>query len=278
MDNLRELDNRNIMKVFGGEPFRCLVIGSSQSGKSFFMTQKVLPMIQHQYDRVFIFTRKTNVSYYTKQTWDWKANEDKRKYLNSSWAYRQVFDMPKSDRFVHFVTDFDKFIPMIRVIEKTQEVNCIKGGNEKDGDDKYKYRVLVLFDDILNEKLNKDQTIVDMFSNFRHINVSTIMIVQVSTVLISSLQKNNSGIAVIAKMISDDMRRRTLKEFVKNSVKKSVLDDDDDVNTETKRIYGDVVEQYDHGILISHLDTGVLYYHVDELEHRDVVGWNRKFL
>lgn len=273
--NVDKITNKSVHDVFSGT-FRSLFVGCSQSGKSYFLTQKVLPVIQYQYDRVFVFTRPTSVPYYEKHTWDWNANREHRvwnaKSETAKELYKRWYGEPKYKRFI-CINDQPRTVPMaLNQITSSQDANALSKLNDTD-EKSFKYKLLIIFDDVLNEKLNNTDEMRDLFTNYRHYNISTIMLAQVSSVLTTTAMKNNINILVMAKMPLLNMRKTLINDYIKN-IMVDVYEDEDEAKRKADLLYNKVCKEMDHGLLIIDLDKSNIYWQGGHLPKRDIPGWN----
>lgn len=273
------LTNENVKEIFKGT-FRSLIIGSSESGKSYFLTQRVLPNIQDQYDRVFIFTRETNRGFYEKQTWDWRANKERRDWVKMGKvkreAYKSWYGNPEHKRFVAINTSPSTIQANIEMIAQSQNATKLYHSNgkvKKDelGNDMYKYKLMLIFDDVIDERINKSQEVINLFTHYRHINISTFMLLQTSTVQIPTIVKNQTTILVMAKMHSSDMRKRIMNEFVRCIVE-DYYSNNDDIKIAMHDLYKNTCKDYKYGLLISNKNR--LYHQCGNIPAREIEGWN----
>lgn len=262
--HLYELTDDRIHKIFDRN-FRAMIVGGSGTGKSFFLTQKILPVIHEQYDRIFVFTKPPNINYYEMQTWDLKANKETRNY-KKPW----IGEGKPVERFVQIETNIDRFESIINLIGEDQHRNRL--GFKDDGETIYKYRVLMIFDDIAREKFNKSNTMIDVFTNYRHYNVDTVFLIQSSTVIITPQMTNNIDVFIMSRMGNTKMRNTALYDFARDALQ--TIDMKDDQGKElVKDVYKDICDKNDYGILIIDMRHNKALYHTRKVKAREIRGW-----
>jgi len=231
--------------------FRCLIIGATGTGKSFFMTQMLFPYIQHRYDRVIIFTRETNITYYEINTRYFRAN-------NQTWW---EWLTGSRENFVKVCTDINSIIPTIRDIPNHQEII----GFDPDGTPRYKYNYLLVFDDILNARLVQDQTFVNLFTHYRHYQVSLFFIAQATSRIVPPNIRTQASVVIMTSTSQRDVRNNLLREYVYQLVEDDIFAHDARVrNLARSAYYKAIVEprsrQFYYGLLVIDLKHEKLYY------------------
>lgn len=243
--------------------FRCLITGASDTGKSFFMTQVLFPYLKDKFDRVIIFTRETNVPYYEHNTKDFAARKENKSFGQrvKEWFTGEE----ENERFVHTVTDLREIPSILSSIPQEQE----KVGATADGTPRYRYDYLVVFDDIMNEKLMKSQMITDLFTHYRHYQVSVFFVAQASNRYVPAIVKNNSSVVVITSMEDRDMRNDLLRHHVYACID-SIDYSDDQVRTKARNAYKFAIEDkkeagFPYGVMVVDLKHRQLYYYAQRL-------------
>jgi hypothetical protein len=253
----------DVEKVFDHH-FRCLVTGASDTGKSFFVTQVLFPHIQDKFDRVLIFTRSANVPYYEKNTKYFRAAQEKKTFAT---RFKEWFTGEKepTDNFVRIITDLSEIPGELSNIPEEQEIVR----EEKDGTPVYRYNYLIIFDDILHEKLMKSQIITDLFTHFRHYSVSVFFIAQASSYFIPSVVQNNSSVLIITSMEDRDMRNSLLRHHVFTCIE-SIDMSDEVVRSKARKAYKFAIEEkkmngFPYGVLIVDKKHRRLFYFAERL-------------
>ena len=148
---------------------RILVFGKTGSGKSYWLMKTLMPKIIHKYDDIVIFTRGHNNSYY-------------------QLGFKEFNKKP------FIFNDVSKYIDMLKNIRKLQNGNV--KNKSKDGTLIYKSSILIIFDDVLDEKLFKTMEFMDLFTNFRHIACTTILLSQLVNGVINTGMRTNANFLV----------------------------------------------------------------------------------
>jgi hypothetical protein len=164
--------------------FRCIIFGSSGSGKTYLVLNRILPMLKNSYDNVIVFTRSHNNKQYRK-------------------AIKKIF----GDYPTIINSNFKGNLKKIRV---KQERNEDKELSKKEDHPVYRSNLLFIWDDILDESLFKDQDFMDQFTNMRHLQCSTIVLSQVSNKVINTQMKANTNYFIFFKLNNKIQRRMAL--------------------------------------------------------------------
>lgn len=196
---------KQLIKRFKNDYFRMIIFGCTGSGKSYFLAKQLYPIIKKNYDNIVVFTRKFNATFYEKQ-------------------------IPNCS----LITDKDTILDSIKRIKETQEMNIKKLDNL--GCPIYKTNILFIFDDIVDEKLFKDDEFKEIFFNLRHLQISVILLSQISNTAINTSLKANCQFFVIFKL--NDMYQ---KRFAMQLIEQSVMNEDpsftdNDIKTKSKKI------------------------------------------
>lgn len=264
---LLELTDSRIKQTFSPN-FRSIIFGSSGSGKSFFLTQKLFPKIQEQYDFIVVFTRPTNYEYYIRQTYDTYANRPLPP-PKQSWFSFNPEPQPVTN-FVYVSTDPNEFTTIIDSMPEYQQDN-IKSIDDE-GNPVYKYRGLFIFDDVLDERFSKSQSIINVFTHYRHYNIDTFFLVQTSAVQITPLMRNNIDIFIMTKMKLAEMRNRCLNYYLKDIIQ-TIDMKGDEAKQISQNIYKKVCEDNKHGVLLLDMNTPAIYYTTSTIQPREVKGY-----
>jgi len=158
----------DIIERLRGDYFRMMILGSPGSGKTYLTVNNILPAIKKKYDEYCIFTRPYNERFYLTQ-----------------------FKKRMGSHIPHIFTDVPNLMEIIENIKDLQKKN-IKT-YDKTGHPVFKSNILFLFDDVIQEKLFKDDRFLEIFINLRHLQISTILISQVTTKQISTAMKANTN-------------------------------------------------------------------------------------
>ncbi|NHZ84292.1 MAG: hypothetical protein GWP19_00235 [Planctomycetia bacterium] len=175
-DTNKFLSSSEITKRFTDDYFRMMIFGSTGCGKSYWLTKTFFPIIMPKYDVVIVFTKEHNRIY----------------YRNALEPFKKQFKLKTS-----IVT---KDIPgNLKKIVAAQDRNKMKK-HSKDGEILYKDNILLIYDDILDERLFKDRKFLDQFTSLRHQQFSVIVISQTINKEINTQMKANTQFFVIFKL------------------------------------------------------------------------------
>lgn len=216
--------NKDALKEIKKKFFRMIVFGSSQSGKTYFVLNILLPSIINSYDTIYVFTTKGNK----------KSYENKFDELN----------LKKNDQNYEIITK--NYIEELENLRDQQEDNVI--GTNDIGENIYGSNVLIIWDDILDGKVTKQKPFRDMFTNMRHLQFSTIFLTQIVNKVITTDMKANTSYFVIFKIGHYDQRREALK-LIKGSIG---LPTDSDKMAQAKALkcYHENIQNPEYGYLI----------------------------
>src|SRR6185369_5729546 len=143
--------------------FRLICFGASQSGKTYFITQKLIPILLQKYQKWFIITPSYNQN-----------------------VYKQL--LPKDTVTFIDSTKFTDKNNLEQILLKIQFcLNQTKVGKDFFGHTVYKWNSIIILDDVLSPKFSRSEGMINLFARFRHYQVSTIMTSNATKVLISPL-------------------------------------------------------------------------------------------
>jgi hypothetical protein len=224
-----------LKKKFRKDFFRCQIWGASQCGKTYFLTNILLPEIIKQYDEVIVFTRSHNNKYY-------------KKALNK---------LKKNITIIN-----EDFIDNLNKIRKMQEdTNNIKKF-DKDGNPEYNVNLLIIFDDIIREKDFRNDDFLDLFTNFRHLQCSTILISQIVNHAITTQMKANTNIFVMFRLGHYKQRSEIIKlieeALMKEAEEKEIKLEPPVIKRIAKSIYHDNITSIKYGYVAT--DDGQILY------------------
>lgn len=148
------------------------ILGASNTGKSTYIRQLWNSALKDVYTKVFVFTTDSNTSYY-------------KSFL---------------PRDACIITDPSTFLRAFNMIGKIQDKNVV--GYQRDGEPQYRDKILIIFDDIVDEKFIKDQLIANAVATWRHKAVSFIFSIQATAKYISEMIKNNASHIVYFRLNS----------------------------------------------------------------------------
>lgn len=211
------------MKKLCEDYFRMLIIGSTGCGKTFFLLMKLLPIILKNYTKVVIFTKSHNNRRYEKQIR--KLSPDiKIKIVNS---------------------DYLEELEQLRLDQEENEV-----GENNEGDPIYGDNILIIWDDVLNEKLFKEEKFLDQFTNMRHIQVSTIILSQITNKVVSRQIKANVEYFVLFKLNHWGQQEEPLKLIQSCIYKKAPSMHKDKIKAKAMSIYKKNIMDREYGHII----------------------------
>ena len=209
--------------------FRNIVFGSSQSGKTYWLFNNVLPQLKDLYKTIIIFTKKDNNTLY-------KLYLDKLKF-----AQPLIYNID------------DDIRKMIKGIYALQENNKSADGL------RYLTNILIIFDDILDKKLFNSDLFLTLFTSSRHKQISTILLTQVSHDIINAKIKGNTSFFTLFNINNDSSFYYSLA-LIQGSIRKS-SDDDLSINElrlKAKNYYNKYIKNKPYGSLVIS-DNATLY-------------------
>jgi len=185
MSNNKDLvdEKKNIYEYMDvkrfNDPFRMLILGASMSGKTHFFLNTIYKAICSNFHKIILFTSISNKPEYVKI-----IPENKLVFID-------VFSY-ENEAIINLINGIKEFIENTQKIGETQTGKVI-----------YEYNYLFIFDDFYNDKIIKSPTFVSIFTNFRHLQVSTCFISQKLDVMVSNVMKENSTFILIFKLAGD---------------------------------------------------------------------------
>jgi hypothetical protein len=225
---------KGLKKKFREDFFRCCIFGASQSGKTYWLVNILIPDIINQYDEIFVFTRSHN-------------NEQ----------YKRVFKKYRKD--VHIINR--NFIGALTKIRKLQDANIKKV--KKNGEPVYHANLLLIWDDVLDEKLFRDPSFLDQFTNLRHLQASTIVISQILNQAVTTQMKANTNIFVLFRMNHYRQRGEIVKLIEETIIKEYERAGrrfaPEKIKREAKNLYNEFIVGQDYGYLVTD-DFQELYF------------------
>ncbi len=186
----------DFIKSLKEDSWRMLIMGKTKSGKTHLTMKTILPAVSKSFDVVIVFTRKFNEKYYEKQ-------------------FENIGRVPKKERegdrkYVILTFDDDAnirsdVINAINNVKKTQLENVKE--YDEEGIPEYNDRILLIFDDILDEYMMQLPDFMSMFISFRHIDISVILLSQISNKAISTQMKANTEHSIFFDLNNQFQRR-----------------------------------------------------------------------
>jgi len=216
-----------------------MILGSSGSGKTYLLLNKILPAIKDIYDIFVIFTREFNVVQY-RQSFNKMFKKSKKDPLSRYFVEEEFEPL--------FITETDNIMPMIERIKELQGENM--SHYDKDGVPVYNDNILFIFDDILRESMFKDDRFLEVFVNLRHLQISTILLAQITNKAISTQMKANTNFFVVLSLNGYHQRR-----FPISLIAECVEKDNPDIGPkksiqEARKIYRDSCTNKQYGYLV----------------------------
>jgi len=205
--------------------FRMLVIGSTGSGKSYFVSTKILPLLKDIYDDYVIFTRKFNIPFYKEQ-----------------------FSKHMDDRTPTFKTDISTLLVDVKKIVEAQENNIKSYDNL--GNPIYHTNIMFIFDDIIDEKLFKNDKFLEIFVNLRHLQISVILCSQIVNKAISTAIKANTNFFVFFRINSPEQLYFPINLLKGCLLKKDINMSKWSLGTKAFGIYAQKVSNVEHGYVV----------------------------
>ena len=214
----------NVKKKTFGETlqnkcFKLLLIGEGESGKTYFLKNHIFKYIQDEYKNVVFFTNKSNE------------------------GYKKTF----FPCFLIVNNHMEKLEKMLDMINNAY-VRDKKGNKIMNGDDYVRpSKTLLIFEDILNEKIIKTQQFQSLICYGRHSSISMIFIVQYPKVICSPLMRSNATHFVLFRM-GDKNVQKTVCNIISESLSIYIIDDKKK-DEESKKIYIEKVLKPKYGKL-----------------------------
>lgn len=159
--------------------FRMMILGSSGSGKTHLLLYKLLPLLKRTYSTYVIFTRQFNANQYVK-------------------AFKKLGPRLGEEIEPIIYTDTSTILPRIETIKELQEENI--SHYDRDGIPVYGDNILFIFDDVLKENMFKSDAFLEVFVNLRHLQISTIMLSQITNKAISTQMKANTTYFILLRL------------------------------------------------------------------------------
>jgi hypothetical protein len=212
--------------------FRALFIGTTGSGKSFYICHKIIPVLLQKYQVFYVISPGYNSTVYTKHL----PKEQTR-----------VIDSKKLD-----VKGLEQ---LLRSIEFTLEGQKKKGVKNQEGHTIYKFHSCIILDDVLSEKFSKSEEMMNLFMRLRHLQASIIMTANTTTRIISPAMYSNSSHLFFFRMPGVG-RNNILNQLVNYVDCKGT---DKKIKKEADDIYTKYVDQKKYGALIVSCEDSKIY-------------------
>jgi hypothetical protein len=198
--------------------FRLIVFGQTGCGKTYWLLNTLWPVLKHGYDEVFVFTKTHNA----------------KVYMNAIEG-------------VHIVTKDYK--DTLIQIKQLQEQNIT--GEDKDGHPIFGSNILLIFDDVLDESLFKDREFMDIFTNMRHLQTSTVLISQITNKAINTRMKSNCSHFCIFR-VNDFYQRLDLLRMIENAIANTMANagriiPKGEAKSRSEKLYNDNVIRVEYG-------------------------------
>ena len=202
-----------------------LIMGETGSGKSYFLKKKILPSIKSKYDSVVIFTRDYNKLLY-------------EKYIEDELNMKGV------------VLTFDKkfLITAIDKIKQMQSVNIKEYDKEKHPI--YNNSIILVFDDILDEKIMRQDDFLELFINMRHMQFSIILLSQITNKAITTQMKANTQFNVMFNLGGYYQQQYPVQLITEAVLKKHPEMKHDNAKNEAHKIYQAKCVEKKYGYII----------------------------
>ena len=214
--------------------FNAIFLGKTNSGKTYMLNNFVLPAIIDMYDVIVVFTRKNNVESYT---------DDIVKKLK----------FPKAN--LMFVVDH--YLEQLNKLVILQENNIDKNSEKL----AYKSNILIIWDDVLDSKMFDSDMFTRQFTNFRHLQISVILLSQITNKIINTRIKGNITFNFIFRI-----NNKRQKDEVYDLIEQSIINDNDmnDIDNknskdEAKKLYRECVLKNKYGHIVISEDGTILH-------------------
>lgn len=213
--------------------FRALFIGSGDSGKTYYICNRVIPTLCNKYQVFIIISPGYNYHVYKNSIPKDKLviSIDSTKFTNKNGLQEQLNNI-------------------IFTIDKTQK----KGVKDQLGHSIYKYNTCIILDDVLSESLSKSEVMMNMFMRIRHYQCSLIMTANSTRRIITPQMLNNTNYLFVFKLMGkarNDMLN-TLMHYV------DIKGNDKDINKCFDKLLEDKVDSVKYGhLVIDQIDSKI---------------------
>lgn len=179
--------------------FRMLVMGKSNSGKTYFLLNELLPILVKKYTMFYVFTVEYNIGVFKKVLTKLGVDPVRQKLIK----------VPDTSMIPYAVQAIETAI----IEDKT--------GEDEDGHTTFRDHSLLIFDDLLDDNVMQSTVFRNLFTRSRHMQMSVIMISQISTRAVTPAMKANTTYNVIFKMPGTQSRYAI--ELISDSIEKALL-------------------------------------------------------
>jgi len=214
--------------------FRMLILGCSQCGKTYLVANSIIPAIKKNYSNFIVFTRSYNKD-----------------------VYKKIFDRNNIPEDKQAIMTLDPTFIMLAIskLKATQEKYYEK--NDKDGHPIYKSSILVIFDDILNENMMKSDAFLEIFANLRHLQISTILLSQITNKAITTQMKANTNYTFMFKLMGHAQQLYPIQLIEDCILKREPFIKKDNLNNKARKIYSDNVMSKKYGYIFVDSDMNM---------------------
>lgn len=211
--------------------FRMVIIGNSESGKTYTITNNLWGTIKDKYDVVFVLSTQYNFGKY--------------KVIGNKLFFIDI----ESNENKNIK---DPIIYALRKIIKQMSKGLI-GFEKTTGKPVYKCTTLIIFDDVVDKKFSKSDEMLNLFSKVRNYQGSLIYSTQFTHIVLSPSMLNNTTHTILLPCMGD-VRRDCISK-VKSYLKYKT---DKEGTKEATSIYEKYIDNKMHGKLL--LTTKKIYY------------------
>jgi hypothetical protein len=207
------------------KPFNCMIIGSIMSGKSYFVLYKLWPQIEWRFPDLRKKKKKkqtpdslkkkilSKIGYGEKDSEDESPLTKSTVYIVTAEHNKKQYE--KVIPHALTLTDFSLFPLLIKKIQHDQKNNII--GQDENGEEIYAYEILIIIDDAATDVIINSEATTTLYTQMRHLGISTIFCIQNPNKIVSPLMKNNTTIFVISKL-NDQIARSAIMDKVKSGL------------------------------------------------------------
>lgn len=212
--------------------FRMIVFGSSGSGKTYYICNKIIPVLLEKYQAFFVISPNYNGGVYPKHLPKTTMTIDSTKFHKGD-------GLPEKLKQIEFVLQSYKK----------------KGVKDQHGHAIFKYNSCIILDDVLSEKDAKSDELPNMFMRFRHYNCSLIFTSNSCTRIVSQAMIANSTHLIHFRFTAKP--RNDAKHMIENYI--DCKGTEKEIKKEVEKVYTKYLDEKKYGCLIIDVTNNKIY-------------------